>query len=220
MLYHTRYLTLTDIDIILELQSKVVQALDSTATLQPLSAEEFTTILSEDKLMIGMFDEERLISFRALLIPKLDDPYGHLGLDVGIPENELSKVIYSEVSVVDPDYRGKRLQTQMGLYLFERIDTEKFYHVCATVAPHNIPSLLDKLMLGMEIRALKEKYSGKLRYILYKDLRKKDESISTEDVTLVDLEDIDAQQKMLNEGFAGALFIKDAGKLSIGYRKL
>ena len=35
-----------------------------------------------------------------------------------------------------------------------------------TVAPFNIPSLKDKFAQGMEVAALKEKYSGSMRYVL------------------------------------------------------
>lgn len=218
-LFTTRYLTLADLPIIMNLQQKVSEQLQSKDTLQALTPEEFTTILTGDRLMIGMFDQERLISFRAMLTPEVDDPHGHLGLDAGLPEHELSHVIYSEVSVVDPAYRGKRLQTTMGLYLFERINREQFHHVCATVAPDNIPSLKDKLMLGMEISALKEKYDGKLRFILYKNLRKDQAVIHDDETVKIPLEDIAKQEQMLADGYVGVLLIEEAGAFFIGYLK-
>ncbi|WP_375540525.1 hypothetical protein [Peribacillus simplex] len=56
--------------------------------------------------MIGAFVCEELIAFafRALLAPLIDEE--HLGRDFGSIENELSEVIYQEISNVLPAYRG------------------------------------------------------------------------------------------------------------------
>src|SRR5699024_10216636 len=102
------------------------------------------------------------------LVPPLDDPE-HLGIDAGIAKQERHKMIYSEITVVHPYYRGNGLQTYMGEIVFEQMDKNLYPYVAATVAPFNIPSLKDKFALGMMIIALEEKYNGKLRYVLFKD---------------------------------------------------
>jgi hypothetical protein len=48
-----------------------------------------------------------------------------------------------------------------------------FYHICATVSPYNYPSLNSFFKSGnVSIVALKQKYNGKLRYIVYRNLKK------------------------------------------------
>lgn len=164
-----KFLTIEDIPQILSLQKQIIDALPDKATLQPLSVEEFTSILIEKELMIGLYDQDQLIACRAMLIPKVGHE-DHLGPDANLTGEELNQVIHSEISMVHPNYRGQGLQTKMGKMLFANIDRSRFRYIMATVAPFNIPSLKDKLTLGMHIIDLKEKYRGKLRYILFKDL--------------------------------------------------
>ncbi len=42
-----------------------------------------------------------------------------------------------------------------------------FSFICATVAPTNPASLIDKFKQGLEVVALKEKYGGKLRFVFF-----------------------------------------------------
>lgn len=202
-----RFLTTDDMANIMTLQDKVVEALTEKSALQPLSIEEFNAVLSEEALMIGLFDEEKLIACRAMLVPEIGHE-DHLGPDAGLSELELSKVIHSEISMVDPAYRGQGLQTRMGKILMEKIDRSRFRYVLATVAPFNIPSIKDKLALGMDIIALKEKYSGKLRYIFYRDLEgerqeRNMDSIVNDDEIWIPMQDTKHQQSILATGRKG-----------------
>ena len=82
--------------------------------------------------IVGVFADERLVAFRALLVPGADEE--HLGSDVGLDLTELGSVIYQEISTVSPRYRGYRLKKMMADYRY----------VCGTVAPFNIACLKDK----------------------------------------------------------------------------
>ncbi|WP_404452114.1 hypothetical protein LG329_17455 [Virgibacillus necropolis] len=199
--FDVRYLTFADLSIIMQLQKKVENALLSNATLEPLSKEEFTEILSEHQFMIGVFVDEKMIAFRAMRLPEMDGE--HLGIDAGLSDEELSKVIYQEISTIDPDYRGNGLQNYMGKLFMNRLDSKRFRYVCATVAPFNIPSIKDKLELGLEVVALKRKYGGKLRYIFMKDLAdSRSERVFNEEVSLK-MSEIEKQQNLLHSGFLG-----------------
>lgn len=193
------YLDETHMDDILALQEKVIPLLADPEFLQPLSKEEFTAILRSDKLMAGIFEKGRLIAFRAMCDPGNDEE--HLGLDIGLAEDELPSVLYSEISAVDPEFRGNGLQTYLGNWLMARMDG-RWRYMCTTVAPLNIPSLKDKFALGMKIGGLKRKYGGKLRYILYKPLQG-DGFAKTAEMQAVEMADIDAQKKLLAEGWIG-----------------
>ena len=80
---YMKRLYLEDLPIIEQVQNEVIDSLSEKATLQPLSTEEFLFILNERGLLVGAFVEDRLIGFRALLIPEIDDE--HLGRDLGLP---------------------------------------------------------------------------------------------------------------------------------------
>ncbi|PEP07504.1 N-acetyltransferase [Bacillus wiedmannii] len=200
--FHVTLLTLENIEQILSLQNVVVEALEDKSRLQPLSLEEFQYILEGNGMMIGAFIENELIAFRALLVPPIDDE--HLGLDIGIAESELHRVIYQEISNVHPSCRGNGMQKILATVIMDELQNEdsKYDYVCCTVAPFNIPSLKDKFAQGMEIAALKKKYGGSMRYVFVKELRG-DKERNWTDVKSVPMSDAIGQQALLSEGYRG-----------------
>ena len=200
--FHVTLLSLEHSEQILSLQNVVVEALEDKSRLQPLSLEEFQYILEGNGMMIGAFIENELIAFRALLVPPIDDE--HLGLDIGLSESELHRVIYQEISNVHPNCRGNGMQKILANVIMDELQKEdsKYDYVCCTVAPFNIPSLKDKFAQGMAIAALKEKYGGSLRYVFVKELRDKQEK-KTEDVKKLDMKHFNEQQRLLTLGYRG-----------------
>jgi hypothetical protein len=202
--FKVRKLVDEDLIEILEVQKQVVQAMESPGILQPLTKEEYQYILEGKGLMIGAFAGNELIAFRALLDPPIDE--NHLGRDIGLPENELPKVLYQEISNVLPDFRGNQLQKTLAVVIMDVLGREiqQFRYICCTVAPFNIPSLIDKFAQGMQIAALKEKYGGSLRYIFVKDLNESEEQTKPlrERIT-IKMGDIEAQQQLLAQGWRG-----------------
>lgn len=164
--FHVTLLSLEHIEQILSLQNIVVEALEDKSRLQPLSQEEFQYILEGNGMMIGAFIENELIAFRALLVPPIDDE--HLGLDIGLRESELHRVIYQRNLKRSSELPRKWDAKILANVIMDELQKEdsKYDYVCCTVAPFNIPSLKDKFAQGMAIAALKEKYGGSLRYVL------------------------------------------------------
>ncbi|MGE1131325.1 GNAT family N-acetyltransferase [Bacillus wiedmannii] len=198
--FHVTLLTLENIEQILSLQNVVVEALEDKSRLQPLSLEEFQYILEGNGMMIGAFIENKLIAFRALLVPPIDEE--HLGLDIGIPESKLHRVIYQEISNVHPNCRGNGMQKILATVIMDELQKEdsKYDYVCCTVAPFNIPSLKDKFAQGMEIAALKKKYGGSMRYVFVKELRG-DKERNWTDVKSAPMSDAIGQQALLSKGY-------------------
>ncbi|HDR4423136.1 TPA: GNAT family N-acetyltransferase [Bacillus cereus] len=200
--FHVTLLSLENIEQILSLQNVIVEALEDKSRLQPLSLEEFQYILKGNGMMIGAFIDNELIAFRALLVPPIDDE--HLGLDIGIAEGELHRVIYQEISNVHPNSRGNGMQKILATVIMNELQKEdsKYDYVCCTVAPFNIPSLKDKFAQGMEIAALKEKYGGSMRYVFVKELRG-DKENDWVDIKTVPMSDASGQQALISEGYRG-----------------
>ncbi|WP_433957368.1 GNAT family N-acetyltransferase [Cytobacillus horneckiae] len=214
--YVVTYLQEKDIKAIMALQEEVIAALDNKSVLQPLLEEEFKYILKGKGLLIGAWIGEKLIAFRALLVPPIDEE--HLGLDVGI--EDLSKVIYQEISNVHPIYRGNHLQQKLAAILMDELkkDEHCFEYVCSTVAPFNFPSLKDKLSQGMEIAALKEKYGGRLRYVFVMEIHRK-EAVEWKKSQQVPMKNTALQQALLAEGWRGVGMIVDGENSLIDFRK-
>ena len=136
--YPVRELTTKDIDQILDLQSVVIEMLEDRDFLQPLSREEVEGTV-HNRLMVGVFAESRLVAFRTLQIPVMDEH--HLGLDIGLNKERLPEVVYQEITIVHPDFRGHGLQKKLGHIVMELLVDSPYSIVCSTVAPFNVPSL-------------------------------------------------------------------------------
>ena len=199
--YIVRRLSDSDIPSVLRLQQMVVTHLADPGRLAPLSEEEYYYITGGKGILIGVFVEGELIAFRGLVEPEITDE--HLGLDAGLPEQELEFVMYQEISNVHPDWRGLNLQQRMAQWAMSELESmdHPYKYICATVAPFNVPSLKDKFSQGMEIAGLKPKYGGHLRYIFLKQLDgsqgKKEESV------MHPMGDTEGQQELLKQGYRG-----------------
>lgn len=199
--YTVELLTEKSIPALMQLQQEVVAALPDKAILQPLDEQELRFILTGNGVMIGVYVEEKLIAFRALLEPEIDEE--HLGRDIGLAEDELSQVLYQEISNVHPDFRGYGLQRTMADWVMQQVDSSKHSIICATVMPFNIASLKDKFAQGMYVAALKYKYGGKLRYVFTKSLL--EQSITGKEEQVILMSDTEGQQRALKDGFVGVM---------------
>lgn len=201
---------------LMDLQQQVVEVLPDKAILQPLDEGELVFILKGNGLMIGVFVEGKLIAFRALLEPAIDEE--HLGYDIGLQtEDELKKVLYQEISNVHPQYRGFGLQRTMADIIMQQVDSAKYNIVCATVMPGNIASMKDKFSQNMHIAALKLKYGGKLRYVFMKKLLEVERQWAAE--RFVSMNETNAQQQLLQQGYIGISMKKHQDEWFIQYVK-
>ncbi len=197
--FYIRRLNPEDVTAILHVQNEVLYVMDDPKSLSSLSEEEYAYILSGGGKMVGVFADGRLVAFRALLVPAIDEE--HLGHDIELDPTDFSSVVYQEISNVLPRYRGYRLQNLMGEVLMEQLRKEEYKYICATVAPYNIASLRDKFAQQMEIAALKRKYGGLLRYVFVKHLHEEVKEYETEQY--IPMQDTKSQQKLLAEGWRG-----------------
>lgn len=209
-----RLLKEIDLRAIQALQQEVCDALEDPNILQPLSEEELKHILQGSGVMLGVFVDEQLVAFRALLKPKADEEE-HLGQDVGAVD--LSRVLYQEISNVHPRFRGQGLQKLMAGWIMEEVNVTHIDWVCATVMPYNIASLKDKFAQGMYVYALKFKYGGKLRYVFGKNLHA-DHQFGDEQVAIL-MGDTKGQQQLLAEGFVGTSMESAEGDWTVVYRR-
>lgn len=214
--YYVKTLTVDDLTDILALQQEVMDALPNKEQLQPLTSEEFLFILKGNGLMIGAFADQRLIAFRALLIPEMDDE--GLGEDIGLTGEELKQILYQEITNVHPKYRGHSLQRKLANCIMKQIDQSKFKYILATVMPYNIPSLKDKFDQGMRIEELKEKFGGKIRYIFAKRLQ--GEALLEEESHFLSMGDFEGQRALLHKGYVGISLKQQDDDWFVEYKKV
>ncbi|MFJ7972683.1 GNAT family N-acetyltransferase [Psychrobacillus sp. NPDC096389] len=212
--YVVRVLEKDSVEDVLRLQDLVLETLINNDFLSPVTKEEYEDFVAKS-LMVGVFVENKLVAFRALAIPEIDEH--HLGYDIGLQTEQLDQVVYQEITNVHPDYRGFGLQKKLGAIVMELLDASPYTHVCATVAPFNIASLKDKLSQGMVIGALKNKYADMLRYVFYKKLH--EERKAGGEVLEVNMADTEKQQQLLADGWIGTDIVQQDGEWYVTYEE-
>lgn len=215
--FYIRKLEEDDLSAAMSLQQEVAEALEDQDVLAALSEEELLFIMRGGGMIIGVFVGDQLIALRATLVPEVDDE--HLGYDIGLNTAQLATVLYQEVSCVSIDYRGHGLQKLMAKVLMEQVQESDYTYVCATVAPFNIPSLKDKFTQQLEVKALKKKYGGKLRYVFAKKINELNKKITYESEQLIPMSNIALQQELLADGWNGTGMTERADEWLVRYEK-
>jgi hypothetical protein len=203
MAYTITHLEERHLPLMMQLQEVIVQNLARPDLLQSFSYDFMKHHMGPQGIVLGVFVEKRLVAFRNLYFPDPGDAQWNLGLDLGLPEAELVSVANLQMVCVHPLYRGNALALKMNrvsLGLLRERGTH--HHICATVSPYNIWNLPVLLASGFRIAKLKNKYGGKIRYIVHQDLRAPLQ-FNERSAVQEHLEDLDAQQKWFGSGFFG-----------------
>lgn len=189
-------LNLNDIGQIMQLQDSVYEFLEQKEVLEKLTEEEFQKCL-EQGYVTGVYADDELIALRMMYIPSLNEEE-HLADDVGVSRE---RSIYSEISLVNPEHRGQKLQMKMGEYLIEQVRASgDFDYIFSTVMPANLASLKDKFKLGFKIMRTRLKYGGKRRHVLYLPLN----------------EEVEVKGEVLNVKFDNYDWMMNAGQDYVG----
>lgn len=185
---------LRDVVAIESIQQRALDVLANPEALDPVPIDELKEEIKAGLMAVAEIDGV-VGAFRTMHIPTDD----YLGPYAGIADAKDSGLIYSDITIVDPDYRGLSLQRKLGEWLFEEVAAQ-YKMIMATVHPENTPSLKDKFHLGMHIIAMDRLYGGKLRFIFMKDLRHKFDVLN---VVEVDRDDLEQIQLLLEEEYRG-----------------
>jgi hypothetical protein len=137
-----------------------------------------------------------------------------------LPENVWPQVLYSEITNVDPEFRGNNLQVILGEIILGEVDKTRFRYICTTVAPFNIASLKDKFAHGLQIVSLKRKYGNMLRYILMKDLSLESLETGTLEIQYIPMAATDEQQQLLKDGWIGSDIEKRNDSWFVRYERM
>ena len=201
--YEMRFLDEGHLPQIMALQDIVVNVLGEQVLFQPFSADFMKEHLGTRGFSIGAFSGAELMAFRNVYFPDSNDQEWNLGLDLELPEEELSKVANLQLVCVHPSYWGNSLAFRMNSSAIRAVkDMGKYYHLCATVSPYNYWNVRILLRSGFVIKKIKEKYGGKLRYVVYQDLQKP-MRFAPNGECCARLTDIHEQTEILEKGSCG-----------------
>lgn len=185
---------LRDVVAIEHIQQHALDVLVNPEALDPVPIDELKEEIKAGLMAVAEIDGV-VGAFRTMHIPTDD----YLGPYAGIADAKASGLIYSDITIVDPDYRGLSLQRKLGEWLFKEVAAQ-YKIIMATVHPDNTPSLKDKFHLGMHIIAMDRLYGGKLRFIFMKNLSYHP---ACKDIIEVERRDFMRIQSLLASGYRG-----------------
>lgn len=156
-----RSLRFEDVERIMRLQQKVVDALPDKSLFFALKRDEVLESLHLDALE-GIFTEDgELIAFDLIVANRAGDR--NLASSVGL---EPAETMTFDVVVVDPARRGYGFQQFFIDRSIEAMKAAGAKRILATVAPDNVHSLSNFIAKGFTIADTRTKYSGLTRHIL------------------------------------------------------
>jgi len=198
--YKMKLIREDQLDMVVDLQQQVYDEIDNEEIFQLTSKEEFQVRLFEKGRIIGVFAENELIAFLATYFPG-EDP-DNLGKDIGLHRKELKHIAYFESLVVKSSFRGNNLQEKMQQEAYDLLIKMGYQHHLATVSYKNYYSIKNMLKFRMKIRALKEKYEGKLRYIVYRNSLQ-DQRKNFGQSQIISNSEVSKQKQLLERGYIG-----------------
>ena len=199
--YEIKILNVSYLSEIIELQQVIIEGLPRGDMLQSFSDSFMKEHIGEKGFIIGVVSGGSLIAFRNVYFPDMDDPEWNLGIDLGLPENSLCKVANFQMVCVHPDFLGNSLALVMNRHAISILRRmEPYEHLCATVSPYNFWNIGILLDSGFVIKKLKNKYGGKLRYIVHQNL-KNPGMFPSDPELMVSLTDFTRQEELFNTGW-------------------
>ena len=167
---------------------------------------------------MGLFIQDQLYAVCSLLF---DVPYeNNMARELGFGEAELALVAQLELSLVDPDLRGHKLQHKLAGILANRAEARKrSKYLFTTVSPYNYPSITTVTSLGLHIARLCKMYYNWDRFVVYRDFIHPIQLDTTNTVILPNTA-FDEQQQLLNNGYRGFSQFKDEEGIKILYAKI
>lgn len=209
--YTMKLISKDRLDEVIDLQYRIYEGLNNKNIFFMDSYSDMLEDLKRGAKIIGVLNsKDELISYRYIGFP--GNSQVNLGNDINLNKNELDKVVHLETTVVDPAYRGNRLQ-YITLQVATDITKNKgYYHQLCTVSPQNFYSLYNIMKSGLKIKALKRKYGtsnedGLWRFILHKDLNKK--YSNPIDLIITKFGDYEEQKNLIENGYIGYEIVKD-----------
>jgi ribosomal protein S18 acetylase RimI-like enzyme len=215
VLYEMRFIDDAYLKDMMALEEIIIQNLSDKEIFRTHSPDYFIDHFKVENSVIGVFADDGLIAYNVLYFPGANED--NFGTDIGLPSDELNKVVHLETVAVHPAFRGNSLQRKMESVHLRTIQEKGYEHVCCMVSPKNHPSLRNILSHGLVIKALKIKFGWRLRYIMHKNLLHP--SAIGPEVIQINGSSIEEQIDLMKKGFLGFQMIKLADGIEISYGK-
>lgn len=184
--HYFRELTPSDFQDVLSLEDVVVEDLKSkglSKILRRIDPAELNIFLQGGGFkVIGSFFENKLVGIRVIKIPSLVPLSENLGKYI-LPTEQIDSLAHFEISMVNPLSRKKAspeskqesdlsIGQMMNELAVDYLKEMGIQHLCATIAPTNIPNLMNARKIGLKVaKYIPNKYGeGEHRFLMYRNL--------------------------------------------------
>ena len=123
---------------------------------------------SDEGFTLKAMSGNRMAAFLTVRIPA--DASDNMAFDYDFSRAEAHLCAHMETCVVHPDFRGNHLEARLFAEAELLLSEMGFFHLFGTVHPDNLPSVKSFYRAGFSLLEQKEKYSGYLRNIMYKEI--------------------------------------------------
>ncbi len=213
-----RQLDSADLPALMELQETVRQNLSDPHMFECEEESRLEFAITGSGAVFGAFDGVRLAGYGIVTFPGVHSE--NLCYDVPHLRIDPTEVAHLDGSAVHPAYRGLAIQQRLSVLRIADAARKGARHLLLTISPMNPHSLRNHLNGGgFLVSALKLKYGGKWRLILYR-------ALDGEEPTAVGprescaLDDIGSHQQLLAAGFCGIRLVGREGLWQVAYEKL
>ena len=199
--YLIRMLDKNDLRAIMELQDNVLAKIEKREFCVPIPAKEMQLMFGDKGESVGLFCEDKLYAACSLLFDI--DYENNMAREVDFSNEELSLVAQLELSLVDFDLRGHKLQQKLAEILAQRAEKRKqSRYLFTTVSPYNYASIRTVTSMGLYIAKLCKMYYDWDRYVVYKDFLKPIK-LDTANPVSIPSTWLAEQKQLLNDGYRG-----------------
>lgn len=158
-----------DIDAVIALQDRIVDALPDKDVYATSSREDYLEQLKED-VCFAAESGGKLAGF-SVMVPNDPDNPRNYGRYLDYDRDQLAATASLDLTMVDPEFRGRGIQRIFNkLRIGTAVEMGAKEGLC-TISPDNPYSYRNFLVLNFEIIEQREMYGGKQRYILRKVFR-------------------------------------------------
>jgi ribosomal protein S18 acetylase RimI-like enzyme len=213
-----RRLDKNDLPAISKLQASVVAALEPKELYVPIPEAELRLLLDGAGETMGLFIGRRLYAACAILFQV--DEGDNMARELGFPEDQLTRVAQLELSLVDDELRGYKLQQKLAGLLADRAKSRPgIRYLFTTVSPYNYPSMATLTSLGLWVAKLGKMYYDWDRYVVYRDFWHP-VRLDTARAILLPATGWDEQQALLAQGYRGFAVSQNENGIQIAYAPL
>jgi GNAT superfamily N-acetyltransferase len=214
---HIRQLGIADLELILDLQSRIHAALPHESVFQLSTREFIAYCLSDGGRCYGATWRGETVAYRMVYFPRARE--FNLAKDTALPPSEHGRVAHWDTIAVLPAWRGFGISRLLNARALTDLARTDIRHLFATSSPRNSHGVRTLLATGFRPIRMVEKFGGKLRFLLYRPYPAEWGPPEDDGLLMLDLRATKELAAAFEAGWAGSAITIGAGGSWLSMRR-